>query len=185
MRFRMTITGLLVLVLCAGLSIAALLKASALWTIIVYNLTLALFTVAGLGALFSRRRPRAFCAGLVFTGLVYLLAVVFSDATPGLLTTFAMESLYERLFPPPAQPGGATPGAQPGAASPVAPAATGEVRYEWKLVAVGPLGPTPDKFRAIGHLLTATLLGIGGGAIACSLYGRAKGANRHDRAARA
>lgn len=80
---RVSIAGLLAVILIAALGLAALKMANALWASTVYSLAIFATLVAVLGAIFSREGLQAFCAGFAIFCGAYLVLIIgpWSDWT--------------------------------------------------------------------------------------------------------
>jgi hypothetical protein len=72
-RYRTTITGLMAVVLCVGLGLAALRNADEYWAAGTYNLAALVLSLAAVCAINGRRRVRTAASGFVVFALVYLL----------------------------------------------------------------------------------------------------------------
>src|SRR5271168_1196118 len=72
-RARHNIAGLMALVLCVGLSLAALRNSDQLWTTVIYTLAIISLAVAVVGAIVGEGRIRTFSTGFAVFGLTYLL----------------------------------------------------------------------------------------------------------------
>jgi hypothetical protein len=72
-RARHSIAGLMALVLCVGLSLAALRNSDQLWATVIYTLAIITLAAAVVGAIVGEGRIRTFSTGFAVFGLTYLL----------------------------------------------------------------------------------------------------------------
>ena len=107
-RIRLTLAGSMGLVLFLGLAMVALRDASSAWAGFFLLFTLALLTLALVGAIFRRRSARAFFVGFALLGWGYMILVSDQwwvgptaspkwqkpDFPPDLITTRALDALY-------------------------------------------------------------------------------------------
>ncbi len=100
-RLRISVAGLMAVVLFLACGLAALRTPTTLWSRAVFSTSLGLLALAGLGALYGRGETRSFCGGFALVGGAYLAMALgpwLSEvAGPRLLTTAVIEDLYHRL----------------------------------------------------------------------------------------
>ena len=72
-RARHNVAGLMALVLCVGLSLAALRNSDQLWATVIYTLAITTLAAAVVGAIVGEGRIRTFSTGFAVFGLTYLL----------------------------------------------------------------------------------------------------------------
>jgi hypothetical protein len=72
-RARHNIAGLMALILCVGLSLAALRNSDRLWATVIYTLAITTLAAAVVGAIVGEGRIRTFSTGFAVFGLTYLL----------------------------------------------------------------------------------------------------------------
>jgi hypothetical protein len=174
-RIQFTVGGLMALILCVGVAIAALRDASEFWGSVLFTLDLGLFGVAALGAAFLRGRGRAFCAGASVFGLGYLFLCFGPYCATEIKPLLATTRLLERLQP------------QVSSASATSFAISGNVMLSnqptrtaagpslvLSSIASGPGSSTTglwtilphEPFQRVGHTLFALLFALLGGPIA-------------------
>ena len=154
-RLRFTLAQSMGIVLLIGVGFAALRSASALWSSAVFTSTVALLSVAILGAMVRRGRARMTWAGFALFGWIYL-ATAFGPwanrngvEAPPYVTRWALDYWDVKLWP--------------GGVGRFDTAPPGEVLFSpWP----GPAVPIPDAYqiRRIGHCLAAILFGLVGSA---------------------
>jgi hypothetical protein len=98
---RIRLAGALGLLAILAFELAAMRGESDLWHSAVFTLTLAVLSVASLGALLKRGRGPGWVGFAVF-GWIYFLAV--AGAGSELITTHALDGIYSAVFPPPKLP---------------------------------------------------------------------------------
>jgi hypothetical protein len=102
-HLRISIGGLMALVILAGVGFAALRSASELGASLLFTLALGLLATAILGAMFRRGRQQAFWAGFALFGLGSMLLGFgpWADTAirPRLLTTRLSHQLYPMFNP--------------------------------------------------------------------------------------
>jgi hypothetical protein len=103
-RIRISISGLMAVVLIVSIGVAALRSASEEWAALVTLVTLWLLTFAILGAIYRRGDRRAFWTGFALFGWGYMLwASGFwwaeNDQRPQMFTTMFLERIYDGVRP--------------------------------------------------------------------------------------
>src|SRR4051794_21863807 len=99
-RLRMSLAGLMVLVLVLGIGIAALRDASETWAGIVLLLTLGLLVVSILGVIYRNGGRRAWWLGFGIFGWGYVALTLAPWSKPEKLPTRdLLDSLYTRMSP--------------------------------------------------------------------------------------
>jgi hypothetical protein len=155
---RLTVVGLMLVVLIVGVDLAALRSPTELGASVAFTMTLGILVAAILGIVYRRGPRRAYWLGFALFGGIYLLVSdgpwFSAEVQPVLLTTRLIEDLYPRLHPPP---------------------------QRWpppSLVVWSPFGYPDDfpdspwtvnrpHFLRIGHALAAQLVAVLGGVLAC------------------
>jgi hypothetical protein len=194
-RPRVSIAGLMAVVLFCGIGIAAIRSASPLWAGVVMLATLGVMASAILGAIFRRGERRASWVGFALFGWGYLtlaFAPWFStEVKPMLATSTGIDALHARLHPMSSWTsdlvisgvGGmpsnvwSTPIQVQGNVQVNTPATmtvTGsnvswtQANGLYPLIVTGtpPVGPNQEEFRRIGHCLFSLLAAVIGGLIA-------------------
>jgi hypothetical protein len=99
---RVTIGGLMGLVLVVAVGTAALRSPSALWVSIVLTIALGMLLAAVFGIVYRRGAARAYWAGFAVFGGSYLLVSygpwLDTTVTPHLLTTRALAELHDLMY---------------------------------------------------------------------------------------
>lgn len=98
-RFRVSIAGLMVVVLFVAVGVAALREATEVWSGVLFALTVAAMAFAGLRAAYREGTKRAFWAGFALFGSIYL-ALAFAPGAenrPPLITGTALTWLHPRV----------------------------------------------------------------------------------------
>ncbi|HWE39108.1 MAG TPA: hypothetical protein VG406_21345 [Isosphaeraceae bacterium] len=155
---RIRLAGALGLLAILAFELAAMRGESDLWQSGVFTLTLAILSVASLGALLKRGRGPGWVGFAVF-GWIYFLAVA---AGSELITTHALDGIYSAVFKPPKLPivGGKQLtreeiSARPGIPDPQ----SAEADY---LLRDGRYGVMRDRFTTIGHWFLCVVSGFFG-----------------------
>lgn len=183
-RGRLSLGGLMVVVLLACVGLAALRGGDELWDSLITTLTFATLGLAVLGALFQSGARRAFCAGFAILGFGYLTLATgpwFEAAIgPRLFTTKLLETLYVIWSPEGSgsmvrltNPAGGRPlriqstmstiaAINPGQRL-AATASSSRTVWPW---AFGTDIPNPYSFQGIGHSIFALIAGMLGGLVA-------------------
>ena len=197
LRFSLGTLLLLVLVACFGC--AALVNASPLWEQITLSLTVAVLSLATIGAVYLPPQARAFFGGFALLGWIYLVLVTipsFDAIKPRLLTTTAISTLYELQAEDEPQDTGMMGGGMMGGGmgdsmgmyggggmGPGMGAMGGGMDEGYGYGGYGSgsgpgvRGPDPISFHRIGHAVWALILGFIGGGVAgfCSRWRRKEG----------
>jgi hypothetical protein len=110
---RISIIGMMRLVLCCAVGLTALRNANDLWAGTSLTLALAMAGIALLGALYQRGKDRAWWVGFALFSGVYL-ALAFgpwfsTEIRPKLVTTQLLESIHSQVQVPPSDPAPPTP----------------------------------------------------------------------------
>lgn len=108
-RFRISIGGLMAVVLVAAVGLAALRYGSEEWAALVTLMTLGLLALAILGTIYRRGDRRASWLGFALFGWGYMLLASGywwedGDRWPGLLTTILVEKLHPVVYSEETQP---------------------------------------------------------------------------------
>ncbi len=102
-RPRVSIAGLMAVVLFCGIGIAAVRSASPLWAGVVVTATLGVMASAILGAIFRQGERRAFWVGFALFGWGYLTLAFgpwfATEVKPLLATSIGIDALHARLHP--------------------------------------------------------------------------------------
>jgi hypothetical protein len=187
-RVRISIAGLMAVVLFCAVGVAALRAASETWAGLILTATLAILAVGLLGAIYRRGPAHAFWGGFALFGWGYLLLCFgpwfASEVQPHLAST----GLLDRLYP---QIAGVSPTDTATYirrvwldvyGTPPPPQAVSAVRFSgdgtkiaedpwaavWQWAGAGQgfrglRGPAPGPFRRIGHCLWALMAAMVGG----------------------
>src|SRR5580704_16254064 len=103
--FRFSLAGLMGLVIACGVGFAALSSNSPLWSDVVMTLVLGTLFTAVLGAVYRRKRDRAFWCGFLLFGWGYMILAFGpwfqTEIRPHLITTPLLDFLHGRITPMP------------------------------------------------------------------------------------
>jgi hypothetical protein len=182
-RIRVSIAGLMAVVVFVAVGVAALRQASEIWAGILFALTLVMIGFAMLRAAYRTGPARASWAGFALFGSGYL-AVVFlpgSESRPPLGTTLALGWLHGKLVP--RQQTMTYTAFRPGGLVKLSPVQTAGTNLDWpqsalaasdgsmivtgsQLVIQSALWtPNQQDLQQVGHCLLALLVGIVGGLV--------------------
>src|SRR5687768_12663439 len=103
-RSRVSIAGLMAVVLFASIGCAALFRPSRLWAAVLMTGAVGLLVVAIIGAAHGRGPRRAFWSGFAIAGWAYILIHYgpwLSSQGPHLLPNALIELLHASIKPPP------------------------------------------------------------------------------------
>jgi hypothetical protein len=103
-RIRFTISSLLITVVIAGFSFAALREANEIWDSSVFSITVVVLLISILIATHGTEKRRAFCLGFALFGWAYLALSLIPSIESSLITTKALAYLASRM--PRLNPGG-------------------------------------------------------------------------------
>jgi hypothetical protein len=165
-RFRISIAGLLLAILAAGIGLAAVCRPSSLAANAIYSLLLLALGIALLGMRYRRGPAQAFWTGFLAFGSLYAVLSLgpgFHDHLGHrLITTPILDVLYPHIPPLPR-----TTTAAPGLWALWAgrPPDYGSSHYH-----AGIYSETTESFCVIGHSLFALLAAAGGGLLARHFY---------------
>ena len=98
-KFRISVGGLMVVVVIAAIGIAALRSASELWASFILTLTFGILATASLGALLRRGERRAFWIGFAAFGWGYIVLCFWTQVGDRLVTTPVLDRFYEDYGP--------------------------------------------------------------------------------------
>ena len=185
MRARLSIAGLMAVVLLLAVGFAGLRAATALWASAMFTLAVALLAAAALGAAAIRGRPRMASLGFSLFGWVYLLSTFALWPGPNGVSAppFLTKALLDAL----------QPAAKPPAAMTIDPGPAGEMRTETPQIVptflpgngnIAVLVPFGGRvvnllhYRRIGHTLAALAFGLLGGLLGGILSTRGDGRRR-------
>jgi hypothetical protein len=98
-RFRVSIAGLMVVVLFVAVGVAALRQASEIWSGVLFALTVGAMAFAGLRAAYRREAKRAFWAGFAGFGSIYLVLAFApgGGSRPALVTQGFLTWLHPKI----------------------------------------------------------------------------------------
>jgi hypothetical protein len=165
-RPRLSIAGLLALVVLSALGIAALSRPSDLWASVLFTISSALLVFGVLASFRCVARPRAFWQGFSLFGWAYAILAFgpwFStELRPMLLTTRVLDEAYPRIFGQQLVIGYNTVGPHGN---------YGSSRHPPLSYSIEPLGwfgsPNYLEYQRIGHSLLICISGTLGGILSC------------------
>ena len=170
MRARVSIAGLMVVVLLLAVGFAGLRTASALWASAIFTFAITLLAAALLGVAATRGRSRMTCLGFALFGWIYLLTTFWLWPGPNGVSAppFLTKALLDAVQPPFQTPTAMTVDRGPAGemSTELPPKVATIVPGTRNVVTSAPFtGRVVNlhHYRRIGHILAALALGLLGG----------------------